>query len=114
MRQEGNRKIAANYIYWPGSPLVKNGYLECLAGQGWRVVDTGGVMREIAGLEFYGGMLVPAGVCGHPECFQPGQPLLPVLDALFARELPAAQVAIIEGADLRSLTWEIGATVRKL
>ncbi len=114
MRQAGNRKIGANYIYWPGSPLIKNGYLECLEGQSWRVVDTGGIFREIAGLEFYGGMLVPAGVCGKVACLRPEQPFLSQLDTLYAQGVSVAEVAIIEGADLRTLIWKAGATVRKL
>ena len=114
MRQAGHRKIGANYIYWPGSPLIKNGSLECLGGQLWRVVDTGGIFREIAGLEFYGGILVPAGVCGEVACFQPEQPFLSQLDALYAQGVSVAEVAIIEGADLRTLIWKAGATVRKL
>ena len=50
------RKIAANYICLPGFPLVKNGYV--ILEQGWvkDVVDTGGRIREIQGLEFYGGL----------------------------------------------------------
>lgn len=114
MKQAGNRKIAANYIYWPGSPLVKNGYLECPAGLSWRVVDTGGVIRETAGLEFYGGMLVPADVRAEISSFQPGLPILPVLDALYARGISLSEVAIIEGADLRTLTWKIGAIIHVL
>lgn len=114
MKQTGNRKIAANYIYWPGAPLVKNGYLECLAGQAWRVVDTGGVIRETAGLEFYGGLLVPAGVRAELSCFQPDRPILPVLDALYTRGISLSEVALIEGADLRTLTWKIDASIHVL
>ena len=52
------RKIAANYIFVPGYPLVKNGYVVLENGRIADVVDTGGVILEIQGLEFYGGMLV--------------------------------------------------------
>ena len=48
------RKIAANYICLPGFPLVKNGYVILEQGRVKDVVDTGGRIREIQGLEFYG------------------------------------------------------------
>ena len=46
------RKIAANYICLPGFPLVKNGYVILEQGRVKDVVDTGGRIREIQGLEF--------------------------------------------------------------
>ena len=52
------RKIAANYICLPGFPLVKNGYVILEQGRVKDVVDTGGRIREIQGLEFYGGLIV--------------------------------------------------------
>ena len=45
------RKIAANYICLPGFPLVKNGYVILEQGRVKDVVDTGGRIREIQGLE---------------------------------------------------------------
>ena len=54
------RKIAANYICLPGFPLVKNGYVILEQGRVKDVVDTGGRIREIQGLEFYGGLIVAA------------------------------------------------------
>lgn len=109
------RKIAANYIFWPGIPLVKNGYVEISASGGVRVVDTGGKMREIAGLEFYGGMIVPAYVCDYRESWRPGMGLLPFLTRLFAcRGADCRRPAIIEGADLRGLVWTEKADVRLL
>jgi len=59
------RKIAANYICLPGFPLVKNGYVILEQGRVKDVVDTGGRIREIQGLEFYGGLIVEI-------CFYPG------------------------------------------
>lgn len=115
MTPENNRKIAANYIYWPDVPLVKNGYLELLSSGLARVVDTGGEIKEMAGLEFYGGLLVPDWVAREIGNFTPGEALLPVLDKLFASAaLCPCKAAIIEGADLRALTWKAGARIRLL
>ncbi len=109
------RKIAANYIYWPGFPLVKNGYVVLDEAGVVKVVDTGGEIREIAGLEFYGGLIVPDFVCGECGAFQADKAMLPVLDSLFSsRRGEVAGVAIIEGADLRGLNWKAGAHIRRL
>jgi hypothetical protein len=54
------RKIAANWIItFAGSP-IKNGYLE-IADSGIieKVVNTNGIIPEIAGLEYYNGVVVP-------------------------------------------------------
>ena len=59
------RKIAANYICLPGFPLVKNGYVILEQGRVKDVVDTGGRIREIQGLEFYGGLIVAAYVAAY-------------------------------------------------
>ena len=84
------RKIAANYICLPGFPLVKNGYV--ILEQGWvkDVVDTGGRIREIQGLEFYGGLIVAAYVAAYQERLEEGD---------------YQGVGIWEGADLLKLTW---------
>ena len=71
------RKIAANYICLPGFPLVKNGYVILEQGRVKDVVDTGGRIREIQGLEFYGGLIVAAYVAAYQGrleeiCFYPG------------------------------------------
>lgn len=109
------RKIAANYIFLAGYPLVKNGYVVCEDGKEPEVIDTGGVMKEIQGLEFYGGMIVPAFVCSRVKMFRDGENLLPVLEAIYSEsggECP--DLAIIEGAELRHLKWKAGGTIRLL
>lgn len=93
------RKIAANYIFLPGFPLIKNGYVELDGVEVCRVVDTGGEMKEIAGLEFYGGMIVPSYVA-IPENDMPSE-LLVWLEELYHRRGKAYRgINIIEGADL--------------
>lgn len=52
------RKIAANYILLPGFEFVKNGYVVLKDGMVVDVVNTGGEIREIPCLEFYGGCLL--------------------------------------------------------
>lgn len=115
MMQQTIRKIAANYIYLPDFPLTKNGYV-ILSGEGDKqVIDTGGKIQEIAGLEFYGGLIVPAYVAGKEALFISGQPLLPVLGRLYAlQRSDYRHLAIIEGADLRALTWKNGTVIRFL
>ena len=71
------RKIAANYICLPGFPLVKNGYVILEQGRVKDVVDTGGRIREIQGLEFYGGLIVAAYVAAYQERLEEGDLLLP-------------------------------------
>lgn len=108
------RKIAANYILLPGSPLIKNGYA-VLKEEGIEVVDTGGVIREMAGMEFYGGLLVPAYVMEYENSFSSGDKMLPLLKQCFAeRGNNFRQLAIIEGADLLHLTWRLHTKVRLL
>ncbi|MDE7375016.1 MAG: hypothetical protein K2M86_06815 [Odoribacter sp.] len=117
MPQENDkvRKVAANYIFLPGAPLVKNGYVEVSALRGMRVVDTQGEIREIPGLEFYGGMIVPDYVCEHKHEWLPGMEMLPFLERLYARRGDVfRKIAIIEGADLRRLVWQEKADVRLL
>lgn len=108
------RKIAANYIYLPGKPLVKNSYVVVEEGQPVVVADTGGVLQDLAGLEFYGGMLVADFVYGREDAFTVGEPLLPVLEALYAGQEEVCGIVLIEGADLRHLQWQAGARIRKL
>lgn len=108
------RKIAANYIYLPGVPLLKNAYVKITAS-GMSVVDTGGQIREIAGLEFYGGLIVPEEVAEAVALIEEGEELLPFLDRLFAGEnLDCRGLALIEGADLIGFTWKKGARIRLL
>ena len=68
-----SRKIAANYIFLPGFPLVKNGYVEIPEAKEARVVEMGGQLREIEGLECYGGCVVPDYSCGSEHFFQEGE-----------------------------------------
>lgn len=93
------RKIAANYIFLPGFPLVKNGYIELDGVQVCRVIDTGGEMKEIAGLEFYGGMIVPSYVV-IPESDKPLELLVWLEELYRCRGKEYNGLNIIEGADL--------------
>lgn len=106
------RKIAANYIFLPGFRLVKNGYVVWEDGQGVEVVDTGGQIREIQGLEFYGGMIVPDFICEYTGSWQVGEDLLALLEKIYS-EAPGKKyrLAVIEGADLRTLKWKEGGKV---
>lgn len=93
------RKIAANYIFLPGYSLVKNGYVVLDGRQVIEVVDTGGVMKEIQGLEFYGGMIVAP--CLLSENIGQGVLLLPLIEGLYlGKEEHDPGLAIITGADL--------------
>ncbi len=109
------RKIAANYIFLPGFPLVKNGYVIFGEGLETEVRDTGGQIHELAGLEFYGGMIVSGYVCRHTERFMPGSPLLPVLEELYLEYgKDERRLAVVEGAELRKLIWTTDSRVRYL
>ena len=77
------RKIAANYIVLPGFEWVKNGYVEFESSQKMKVVDTGGRIRDLAGLEFYGGVLVPEYVWENKKEFREGMLLQPLLNQIF-------------------------------
>ena len=109
------RKGGANYIYLPGFPLVKNGYTVLNGSVVTEVVDTGGVVRELPALEFYGGMLVASELAGKEGSFAAGEPLLPCIDALYETLCAAANgLAILEGADLQTLTGRPGMKIRSL
>lgn len=115
METKNNRKIASNYIYLPECSLVKNGYVEIIAGRGVRIMDTGGQIREVAGLEFYAGIIVPDYVVGCESLFQTGKKMLPVLEHLFAEKGNIFyRVAIIEKADLLELAWQNETAIRLL
>lgn len=95
------RKIAANYIFLPAYPLVKNGYVEWNDGMVLKVVDTGGVMKEIQGLEFYGGLIVAGNVKECERRLRAGENILIVLDELYKEEgADCRSLILIEGADL--------------
>lgn len=96
------RKITSNYIYLPGYPLVKNGYVVLDGGKVVGVVDTGGIIREIEALEFYGGMIVDKIVLSQKRDWTEGQPLLPWLEQIYAGATTVSTgLALIKGADLR-------------
>ena len=109
------RKIATNVIYWPGFPLVRNGYIEIFEDGTLNVVDTGGELKEIPALEFFAGMIVPDFVYYKCSSFAVGNSLVDLLDPLYS-EVKAEMMrpAIIEGADLRQLVWTDNAIVRML
>lgn len=91
------RKIAANYICLPGFPLVKNGYVILEQGRVKDVVDTGGRIREIQGLEFYGGLIVAAYVAAYQGRLEEGDLLL----SLVGRDLSSGEEKSIR-------EWEFG------
>jgi cytosine/adenosine deaminase-related metal-dependent hydrolase len=61
-----NRKIAADWVFPVSSPPLRRGILH-LDEQGkiLEVEDTGGLMRDTAGLEYYNGILIPGFVNCH-------------------------------------------------
>lgn len=100
------RKIAANYICLPGFPLVKNGYVILEQGRVKDVVDTGGRIREIQGLEFYGGLIVAAYVAACQGELGEGDLLIPWLTGIYRQKGEVYEgIGIWEGADLLNLTW---------
>ncbi|MDR1756949.1 MAG: hypothetical protein LBR65_08350 [Culturomica sp.] len=109
------RKVGAHYIYLPGFPLVKNGYAVLNGPVVTDVVETGGIVRELPALEFYGGMLVASELAGKEGSFAAGEPLLPRMDALYkALHATTNGLAILEGADLQTLTGRPGMKIRFL
>jgi len=60
------RKISANYIYTSSGKVLNKGIIVVDSfGKIIDIVDTKGDLREIAGLEFYSGILVPGFVNAH-------------------------------------------------
>ena len=109
------RKVAANYLFFPGYPLIKNGYVVLEQDQVKEVVDTGGLIREIQGLEFYAGILVAGCVGGKDLNCKAGEPLLPAIESVYLQEYrEAIGVALIEGADLKTLTCRQGMRISLL
>lgn len=95
------RKIAANYILLPGYPLVKNGYVVLEGKRIDKVVDTGGIIKEIQGLEFYGGMIVAGEVSGEKGAFCPGENILLAIERFYTvKKCTGEGLSIIKGADL--------------
>lgn len=109
------RKIASNYILLPGFPLVKNGYVVLSGAAVVDVVNTGGEMKEIAGLEFYGGMIVAGYVTGQVLEQAGNDSFLPVIEELYLEKgSDYAGLSIIEGADLSSFLIRGSMVVRHL
>lgn len=109
------RKIAANYVFLPGYPLLRLGYIVWEEGGIKDVVDTGGKLHEICGMEFYGGMIVSAVVYEKCDLWEKGQPLLSFLSGaygnLYTKE---TGLAIIEGADWERMVFQKGTVIRRL
>jgi len=60
------RKISATYIFPGNQPPLKNGILVCTDnGKIIELIDTGGQLKEEAGLEQYSGIVVPGFVNAH-------------------------------------------------
>ena len=86
------RKIAANYILLPGFEFVKNGYVVLKDGKVMDVVNTGGEIREIPCLEFYGGI--------------PGDSIREKILQLYREsEVCGNGLALIQGADFTRFIW---------
>lgn len=109
------RKIAANYIFLPGYALVKNGYVVLEGTKVVEVVNTDGILREIQGLEFYGGMIVSATLCGKNCRERAGMSLLTFLAEAYRQMVePEHGLAIIIGADLQHLVFCEGTEIVRL
>lgn len=68
------RKFSAHYIFPVSSPPLKFGKLICSSkGEIMEIIDTKGVFKEEANLEFYDGIIVPGFMA---DFFQPEQVLL--------------------------------------
>lgn len=99
------RKIAANYILLPGFEFVKNGYIVLKDGMVVDVVNTGGEIREIPCLEFYGGMLVDDRVRQH-IVWSPGDPIREKILQLHRENKAYGNgLALIQGADFSHFIW---------
>ena len=99
------RKIAANYTLLPGFEFVKNGYVVLKDGMVVDVVNTGGEIREIPCLEFYGGMLVDDRVRQH-IVWSPGDPIREKILQLYRENKACGNgLALIQGADFSHFIW---------
>ena len=108
------RKIAAHYIFLPGYPLLKNGYVTVKTNGEIEVTDTRGVIRELAGLEFYSGCVVSSGVMDHLPDWKPGEALLPRVQAFYSRCPEVAGLALIQGLDWVHFQWLDRTTLTRL
>jgi len=99
------RKIAANYIWLPRYPLLRGGYVLLEGDKVVRVVDTGGKLNEIAGLEFYGGLIVAACVQELASEWRVGDKIRPLLHAFYSRQGEINGLALIQGIDYQNFCW---------
>ena len=106
------RKIAANYILLPGFELIHNGYVVLENERVVEVVDTGGVIREIPCLEFYGGMIVADFIREEIVCQEGDHILEKVRDCYSGRG--GKGLAIIQGADFSRFSWMKDTRISKL
>lgn len=109
------RKIASNYVFLPDHPLLKNGYVVLKEGRILDVVDLGGRIREIAGLEFYGGMLLAGFVAeAHVLCPESGS-LIDFFENLYA-DFPNTKqgLSLLKGADLKQFVFQPGTVIERL
>ena len=106
------RKIAANYLFLPGCPLLRAAYAVVEDGRVAGVVDTGGVLRELPRMEFYGGLLVDAAACDGVD-WRPGDDILARLRERYACGVTGA-LALVEGADLARFRWLPSTRVTRL
>ena len=108
------RKIAANYILLPGFEFVKNGYVVLKDGRVTEVVNTGGEIKEIPCLEFYGGMLVDDCVLENIEWFLEDN-LCDKIRDLYRTNIPHGKgFALIQGADFTHFLWTAEARIMHL
>lgn len=79
------------------------------------VVDTGGELREIHGLEFYGGMIVSAALLEKRGTWKAGQPLLAFLTECYGgSDESVTGLAIIKGADWKRMVFCEGTVIERL
>lgn len=97
------RKIAANYILLPDFELTHNGYVVLESGLVTDVVDTGGEIKEIPCLEFYGGMIV-SDVILEVVKWQEGDDILVKVKNCYSAK-KGKGLAIIQGADFSRFLW---------
>lgn len=99
------RKIAANYIFLPGYPLVKNGYVVLSAGKIEAVVTGKGEIEETERLEFYGGMIIANHLPAEMLKEWCGKEIIPLLTDYYASHPVCTGIALLTGADLRRLLF---------